>query len=160
MEGLDISAIAREDNDRARRSQQRGRVLAGVLVGGMGAIAGGTALVLNADSLYLGPDAQEIALDEATDFSETLEKNCGVGLKTPLTRRSLSADSSLISATVRYTLDAQTPEQEACVRSTIDGLTPAYDRFCSVGISYPRGWREADGGMRMSVVADCSPAVE
>jgi hypothetical protein len=66
----------------------------------------------------------------------------------------------MFSAAVRYTLDAYSPEQEACVKQVLELMPTVSSEACDVAISHPRGWTEADGGMRMSVLADCTPLPE
>lgn len=116
-------------------------------------------LVLASGCIIGGPDAREIAREEASGIIANIGRECNVGLKTALEKNSLTAESSSTDATVRYTLDATTDEQKACITDVVASYQPseALAGGCDVGFSYPKGWTEMDGGMRMGVIVDCLP---
>ena len=117
--------------------------------------------LLLANGCIGGPDAREIARGEAQEIVSHINEECGIGLKTTLNDSSLTTDSTLVDATAQYTLDAHTEDQWTCVGNAVTSYQgPTARRSgCDVGYSYPRGWTEieANGGMKMSVVAYCLP---
>lgn len=116
-------------------------------------------LVLASGCIVGGPDAREIATEEASRIIASIGRECNVGLKMALGKNSLTADSNSIDATVRYTLDATTGAQEDCIAGVVTSHHPsrALVGGCDIGFSYPKGWTEIDGGMRMGVIVDCLP---
>lgn len=113
--------------------------------------------VLLATACHLGPDAREIAREETSGVVSHIKRECGLGLKSAVP--SLSPESTDLEAVSRYTLDAATNEEENCVSSAVNTYNGSVSLRggCEVAYSYPKGWTETGGGMRMTVLVDCLP---
>ncbi len=107
----------------------------------------------------VGPDAREIAREETLGVVSHITRECGVGIKDASNVSTLAPDATGLEAVSRYTLDAATKEDEECVESAVKTYngSATLDGGCEVGYSYPKGWTEVDGGMRMKVSVECLP---
>lgn len=153
----DIAEVARAENTDARLKRERTRGFRRTALGFGGVILGGTVLYFNADALSLAPDARKVARESLEEILNNIEDSCGIGPKSPVTRESTLADSNALEATARATLDVSTEEQTDCALSILRSLPLERGTECNVAAGYSSGWSEVDGGMRLSVSADCTP---
>lgn len=157
----DLNSAFDNKSARARTARERKRLKVGGILGGAlgGAALLGAGLYAFGDKLLLGPDAREIAREEAGYMIDHIGRECRLGLKSVLNDRAVSPDADSMSATIRYTLDAYSEEEEVCVTSAVSSYQDSMIRTgdCTIAASYPSGWTEKDGGMRMAIAVDCLP---
>lgn len=157
----DLNSAFDNKSARARMARERKILKVGGTLGGAlgGAALLGAGLLAFGDKLLLGPDAREIAREEAGYMIDHIGRECHLGLKSVLNDKAVSPDSDSTRATIRYTLDAYSEKEEACVTSAVSSYQDSTVRpgDCTVTASYPTGWTERDGGMRMTVDVDCLP---